>query len=211
MSRQLTQRQRVLNNNDYRAFEIVVDLVAVNWLYRKMIRNTPDTEVYRALRGLKDHSESIRENTRLVMESQMLVLIFLCFAGAIQNNGRVSLEGGMFHPHSLIRYLLQQVHFQTLVFSNFGEHFSKAQKAELDDLWRTDLQLFVAAGLITETDLAALSDSSHADDVNRAADIIDDFVVDDLEKCTRFLRQFSAMKPLQFVPTGGKQSASACL
>jgi hypothetical protein len=106
---QLASTVRQLKAEEYKAFEFIVDLVATQWMYRRLIINTPDSTEYRDLRGTSDHAESILLNGYLMAESQILILLLFAIGSALTNNGRVSLEGGLVHPHSVVRHLMQHV------------------------------------------------------------------------------------------------------
>jgi hypothetical protein len=180
-------RTRKLSAEERRAFEIIVDLLAGTWTYLKMVKFTPDTDEYREFRGFDTHSEAVRDNSRLLMEGQLLLLAFLAISGAIANKGPVSLDGGVYHPHSCVRFLIQNTHLLTLILSNQHSHFSESQSRELSDIRTRVMTLFHGSGLIPHEDMLAIADPTKYVDVNVAAALIDEFNVRELQQAKQFL------------------------
>lgn len=180
---------------DFRAFEYVADLVATSWLYSGIIVNTPDSEGYRKTRGFWSHEESIRENTIWVLRSQLIVLIFLALASAIREKGKVSMEGGMLHPHTYLRYMMQQNHFMTLVLSNYKGSFNSEQIETVDKLWQEALKLFTITGLVPTDELNAIFDDDKFSDIRRAGVIAEKLDIPELRGAHKFLEQLKAFRP----------------
>lgn len=192
---QFTHMNYGMSEKDFRAFEFIADLVATSWLYSGLIKNTPDSEGYREMRGLSNHAESIRENTKWALRTQLIVLVFLALSGAIHRGGKVSLEGGPLHPHTHLRYMTQQVHFMTLVRSNYRDAFDSQELEAVDQLWRDALGLFIAAGLVPADELNVLFDDTSFADIRRAADIAQELDINELRGAQPFLAQLRAFRP----------------
>ncbi len=180
---------------DFRAFEFIADMVATSWLYTGLIVNTPDSEGYREMRGFSTHVESIRENTKWVLRAQLIVLVFSALSGAIRRGGKVSLEGGPLHPHTHLRYMMQQVHFMTLVLSNYGDTFNSKELEAVDKLWREALGIFITAGLVPVGELNVLFDDARFADIRRAATIAQELDITELRNAHPFLAQLRAFRP----------------
>ena len=183
---QLTSKHNY-SEGENRAFEFIVDLVATEWLYNKMIRNTPDTEEYRNLRGVKNYSESIIENTMTTLDMQINTVLVFAFAGAIVNGGHFSLEGGISHPHPLSRYGLQMMHLTTLVLSNYKDIFSKEVETELGDRWTYYFSFLIESGLISQNDIKAMASGTFYADLKDAIGLINTHNILELKKVVPFL------------------------
>ena len=188
---QLTHDKRTLSDEECRAFEFIVDLVATDWLYAKMVKNTPDTPAYREWAGYATHSDAIRENARTVLNSQMLILLFVALARGMED-GAVSLNGGRFHPHSLFRYVLQMAHFSTRVSSSHRVHFPDDYEDFLSDIWNLNLELCCRAGVVRRSDIDAFLDDNHYSDIRKAAELIVEFDVAQLTPLKPVLESMAA-------------------
>ena len=180
---QLASTVRQLKAEEYKAFEFVVDLVATQWMYRQLIINTPDSTEYRDFRGTSDHAESILLNGYRMAESQILILLLFAIGSALTNNGRVSLEGGLVHPHSMVRHLMQHVHFSTLMLSNWTEKVGQAQLEQLAQYSIQFMGVFADAGLLSRNDVAAIESPETIQEHETARKLIEEFGVTDLEYC----------------------------
>lgn len=170
-----------------RAFEFIVDLIATEWLYNKMIRNTPNTDEYREFRGFEDHNESIIKNTMITIDMQINTILVFAFAGALITKGKFTLEGGTTHPHALSRYGLQMMHLTTLVLSNYKEYFSEKDEEELDNRWTYYFQLFIKSGLISNDDIKAMTSASDYADLEDAIRLIGKYNIIELKRVVPFL------------------------
>jgi len=188
------ERLRVdLSAEDHKAFEFLADLTATSWMYRKFVVNTPDTDAYRDARQAKTHNDAIRANVYAVLESQLLVLIFLALSEAICTGGRVTLEGGSLHPHAIVRHSLLQAHFLTLVFSNYPLAFPDSEMKSLDKWWSDVMLLLYKVGLVPISALNAMVDDEHFIAVRRAGELAEELGVAELKKAVPFLTQLRAM------------------
>jgi hypothetical protein len=183
-----------LGVDDQRAFEYVADLVATEWLYNRMVRGTPDTQAYRFQRGFTDHSASILSNTWSVYRGQILVLLILALASSTSTDGMASLDGGKTHPHSMVRHMVQQVHFITLVQSNQQEHVLEEQLQHMDTYWDRWITLFYTSGLVGKQDLEAVADERQYADLERATYLIEKYDVKELLSAATALRTFPARR-----------------
>jgi hypothetical protein len=185
---QLTQKKRKLETSDLRGFEIVVDLVATNWLYQRIVKLTPDSDEYRTFRGTSTHSESIVANATTVLDGQIIFLLYICFASAMANGGWVSLKSSSSHPPYLARYLLQQIHFLTLVESNQSKHFAPGEADAIADHYKALLGLFISSGLIPADSLTPKLIVPKGD-LATAARLIDEFNIKILFDVKALLQQ----------------------
>jgi hypothetical protein len=192
---QFAQMQNYLPNHDFRAFEFIADLVATSWIYSGLIVNTLDSSSYREMRGFSTHAESIRENTKWVLRTQLIVLVFLALSSAVHSRGRVSLEGGPLHPHTYLRYTMQQLHFMTLVLSNYKDAFTSKEIEAIDTLWSQALRLFITTGLVPVSDLNVIFDDTRFADIRRAAAIAQELDISELRSARPFLAQLEAFSP----------------
>jgi hypothetical protein len=178
---------------DRKAFEFMADLVATSWMYRRFVVNTPNTNEYREMRGLSTHTEALRANARTVLEAQLTLLVFAAFAEIIRTRAPATFKGGRSHPHTLIRYQMQQVHFLTLILSNFSEVFAEEHMRNLDDWWENVLLLLARAGLLPLPTESLFTDDAHFAAVRRAGDLAEELQVAELMKAGPFLRNLTAM------------------
>jgi|NGEPerStandDraft_6_1074524.scaffolds.fasta_scaffold19377_3 hypothetical protein len=183
------QFSRVLTDEETRAFEIVVDLVATEWFYNGWIKNTPDTPEYRRFRGIDTYSETIFSNSLMAMQAQQSRLILWAIGGAQRNGGHISLSGGKTHPPGMLRYMLQHVHLYTLVASNFSKVLSADQLRFLETDCQRRMDVLVKAGIVTRGDALEMADGSQLGVVAKAAELISEFDVPELKKMVEFLRQ----------------------
>jgi hypothetical protein len=172
-----------------RAFELIADLLASGWIYKKMIVNTPDTEEYRCARGVSSHSEAIFSNCLITQRSQEALLCFMALAGAQQSGGVFTLDGGRSHPPGLQRYFLQVVHFDTFVQSNFASLLSSEQVALLKADRERNMTNFRMSGVVGLTDVDQYLDLREFDTIEAAADLIEEMNVRDLMPIVPVLRE----------------------
>jgi hypothetical protein len=199
---QLNRGTRRFSKQEYRAFEFIVDLLAARWTYLKFVQFTPDSYEYREFRGFADHSEALQQNAQLVVTAQLMMLAFLAISGAINNRSYVSLDGGDLHPHGCVRFLIQNIHLLTLIFSNHGQHFSESQMRELHLFSTAVLTMFAESGLVPTEDMMALADPKHFLDANLTASLIDEFNVRELQQMKGFLAQLHPMPSKRGDDTG---------
>lgn len=194
-TRQLNRPADQLGKSDGRACEVLADLVATEWLYNMMVRNTPDTAEYREMRGFKTHSQSILSNAEAVVESQVLMFLTLAISSAIDGDGSVTLDGGSSHPNTFLRYSLQQIQFTTLVLSNQSQHVSEADLAPVDAMWSECLELFMSSGLVSTTDVLASFEQGCWADLARATELVGQLGVKELETAVPILRKLAEEIP----------------
>lgn len=173
---------------EHRAFEIIVDTLATQWIYNHMIINTPDTDEYREFRGTSTHRESIYQNALLVLDGQILRFLVFAFASALANRGRVVLDGGVVHPHALLRCLIQHVHFMTLLQSNFSNHLTEEDFHELDRYYGFYMSIFAQVGFFAADDAKAFKDQGALDDFFRAYELVEEYDIGELKKCRELFR-----------------------
>ena len=182
-----------LGDVDRKAFEFMADLVATSWMYRRFVVNTPNTAEYRQMRGFSTHNEALRANARTVLEAQLTLLMFAAFAEVLRTRAPATFRGGITHPHTLIRYQMQQVHFLTLILSNFSEVFAGDHMQTLDDWWENVLVLLTRAGLLPPPTETLFTDDAHFAAVRRAGELAEELQVTELIKAVPFLRTLTAM------------------
>lgn len=183
-----------LSDLDRQAFEFLADLTATSWMYRKFVVLTPDTTEYRKLRGCRTHYQAIRANTKMVLASQLTVLAFLGLGEALQADGRVTFEGGRTHPHTMVRYLVQQIHFMTLVLSNYPDAFPPKQLRIIDKWWNTVMVLFTVVGLVPCNTEDVLTNDEHFAAARRAGELAEELGVAELRKAAPFLKSMTAVR-----------------
>lgn len=176
---------------DYRSYELIADLLATEWLYTHIIRNTPNTPEYCKFHGLETYSECILANTWLAIEAQQSLLILMAIAGAQNNTGIASLNGGSSHPNGLLRYLLQYVHLTTLVKSNYSDIVSNESFQTVNKQWEVVMDIFSKSGLILYKDIGSVLDKEAIQVIERAGEIIVDKNIKELIKIIEFLKQYS--------------------
>lgn len=191
-------------DRDRRAFELLADLTATSWMYSKYVRNTPDSAVYRQARGVTDHAEAIRLNADQVLYSHLLMLAFMGLASCLGTGGRVDLSGRGSHPHTYLRYIFQEMHFATLVLSNYPAAFDEAQARELGARGRAGLALFLHAGFIRPDDLRVLFSDEWREDCKRAADLAEQHDIAELRGVRQVLADLPALPRLDDL--GGGES-----
>ena len=191
--RQFERLKHGLSAVDLKAFEFLADLTATSWMYRRYVVNTPDTEEYRRRRGVGTHSEAIRANSRYVLESQLIVLAFLGFAEVLSTRAPARFREGPTHPHTMVRYLLQQIHFTTLVLSNFDHAFSPRDVEELDERWQAVMLLLTIVGLVPHDTEDILTDDGYFAAVRRAGELAEELQIRELQKAASFLRGIKAI------------------
>jgi hypothetical protein len=191
---QFARMHKPMSNLDRKAFEFLADLTATSWLYRQFVVNTPHTREYLELRGHESRDESIRANTDIVLQGQLLVLTFLGLAEALRSNGRISMDGGRVHPHTMLRYMLQQTHFLTLVLSNFESAYPAPYDESMDRWWFEVVSLLTQVGLVPATARKAVLDDEEFRAVRRAGELADELKVAELSKAAAFLRGLAAIQ-----------------
>ena len=191
---QLSPSTRSMDNSEIRAFEYIVDLISTQWLYKKVIINTPNSQEYFEFRGLESYSDCIYFNALSLIEGQVLIFLLFAFAGAIINRGKVYLDGGDFHPHSLFRYYIQNIHFMTLLESNFQNHLSSERIEQIQSYALSFLGLFARIGFFSENDLNIISDKNRYNDFLNAYNLVDEFDIKDLKKSKELFKIVQIMK-----------------
>jgi hypothetical protein len=122
----------------------------------------------REMRGLSTHSDSLRANARTVLEAQLTLLVFAAIAEVLRTKAPATFEGGRTHPHTMVRYMMQQVHFMTLILSNFPETFTQGHARELDAWLQEVLLLLTVIGLVPPPTESLVMDDGHFAAVRRA-------------------------------------------
>jgi hypothetical protein len=191
--RHLERIKTPVSDLDRKAFEFMADLTATSWMYRKFIVNTPNTDEYREMRGFSTHDEALRANARTVLEAQLTLLALAGITDLLRTKGPATFEGGRSHPHSMVRYQMQQLHFLTLILSNFSEAFAQKHVDELDDWWLNVLLLLTRAGLLPPVAEAVFTDDAHFAAVRRAGELAEELQVAELIKAAPFLRTLTTM------------------
>lgn len=171
-SGQMTLALGLTSARDQRGFEHIADSLAAEWLYNFFIRSTPDDPDYRTIFGHPTHSAAIRSNVLTVYRAQLLVLLTLMLASAVNSDGRVSLAGGRNHPHTMMRHVTVVTHLATLVLSNQADHVTEAELDSLDGWLHQWTRLFLESGLIGEADLRALEAAVRFEDLQAARELI---------------------------------------
>jgi hypothetical protein len=171
-----------------RGFELIADLLAITWMCNKLVRNTPDSDEYREMRGFTSHAEAIFANCFMVQRAQQALLCLMTIAGAQKSGGTLTLEGGETHPPGMQRHLLQHIHFTTLVGSNFASVLSKEQLAALDSDWDNVLERLLGAGVIPISDFQTNLDPREFDTVEAAAYAIEEMDIWELQPAAPFLK-----------------------
>lgn len=182
-------RQRPPTPAERKAFELIADLVATEWIYNKMIRNTPDTNSYRALRGIDTYAGTIFSNALLTQQLQHALLVLMAIAGAQRSAGELTLEGGPSHPPGMFRHQFQHVHLYTLILSNFGKLLSQEQVAKLDEDWHQRTEVLVKSGIISLDDLDRLLNEVEYETAEAAANLIEEMNIRELKKAASGLLQ----------------------
>jgi hypothetical protein len=128
-----------------------------------------------------------------VLNGQLTVLLYICIANAMANDGVVSLNSSKTHPAYLTRWTLQQVHFATLVLSNQQAHFSNEESEELSSRYQALIGVFIGAGLIAKDSVDAMT-KTQADDLAAAARLIDEFDIGIVKDIKPLLEMYGTKK-----------------
>ena len=187
-----------------RGFELIADLLATTWFYSGYIRNTPDDDGYRKVRGFGLHSESIFTNSIEAQRTHLVLLTLMAFAGAQGRGGRLNVGGGVLHPSGLQRHMLQHVHLGTLIESNFARVLSKEQIVALEDDWKAIFDCLICAGIIPPTDVEAHLDPQECDAIEAAANAIEAMSVEELKPAVPVLLQ---AREIQMDALAGRRAA----
>ncbi len=171
-SGQMTLALGLTTKGDQRGFDHIADTLASEWLYNLFIRETPDSAEYRAAFGHVNHGDAIRSNIKTIYRAQLLVLITLLLASAVNSGGSVSLAGHGSHPHTLMRHFAVNVHLMTLVLSNQSDHVAEAELDALDKWLLKWIRLFLESGPITAAELTAIQAPARIEDLRAARDLI---------------------------------------
>lgn len=182
----LTSREQ--NPVRRRSFELVADLLATQWMYKKVVVNTPDTAAYREWTGSTSYGDSIYTNCMSLQRSYFSLLCLFALAGAQKTGGKLTLDGGVSHPPGMQRHVLQHVHFMTLVRSNYADVLSPEQFATLDADWSHMISMLHSAGILSNSDLQAGFDPRESDTIEAAADVIEDTNISELNSLVPVLR-----------------------
>jgi hypothetical protein len=188
---QLASNIRHLKSEELQAFELIVDLVATQWLYKKMIVNTPDSHEYRIFRERDSYEDCIVSNAFNLVKSQILNFLFFVLASAFNNNGQISLKSGFSHPHTLLRHTVQNIHFTTLISSNWTNIVGETQLEELASYSLKYMGLFINAGFLSRKDFDDCFSQKTAQTLKTVEGLIDEFGVTDLEYCKNMFSAFS--------------------
>ena len=174
-----------LTEKQFKAFEYVADLLSVEWLYNKFVRNTPDSEDYKKFRGFETYEECILSNIYMVEENLQLMLLFIGISSALSSDGRFSLEGGSSHPNYLSRNIMQRAHFETLVLSNFATIVNDVEAEKIFERASLYTALYAKTSLFTAKDLEYLS--SIKSDFQEIGEVVRKYGVTDLDKIIPFI------------------------
>lgn len=191
---QLSKEARSFTHEESRAFEYIVDLVAMQWIYNAIILNTPDSQEYRKIRGTEDHAESVLVNAYSVNEAQILVFLLFALGSALNNKGTICLDGGLVHPNSLVRHLMQYTHFTTLMLSNWEELVGAKELSDLAEYSNQYLGLFAEVGLLSLDDAKALVSPNTIQDHKVAEKLVDEFQVTELFEAKGIFRSAEKLK-----------------
>ena len=156
------------------AFELIADLLATTWLFSHLIHGTPDTEAYRKFRGIDTYAECIKDNAIRCVNSLLGTLLLFALAGAQSTGGRLSLSGGTDHPHGFHRVTLALGHLFNLIYANYSKVHSTDQQKEVDIEYRRNMSIFIKSGVIKGVDLCALRDEAERENLQRAAELIEE-------------------------------------
>ncbi|HEX7902561.1 MAG TPA: hypothetical protein VF487_01690 [Chitinophagaceae bacterium] len=162
-----------------RAFEIIADLTAMTWFYRKMIVGTPDSAEYRKLRGTSTHEESLVVNTIDCLNAINLMLTYFGLANAFMKKGQVTLEGGKHHPHSFFRCFIQNIHLSTLVQSNYN--FASKDLEIVDAIWSNYTQLLFKNGFISTDDFTKKQCVKFVEELNLIPGLVEEYDIMELK------------------------------
>ncbi len=188
---------------DARAKEIVADVVATEWMYNLMVRNTPNSEEYRKIRGTNTHAESIISNMFLLVHSQLLALLFQTIVPSLNPRRGFTLDGGGSHPHGFVRHSLQQIVLTTLVLSNQREFVRDSEMASVDTYWRECIRLFLKCGLLDPRETQeAIHRMAESQEIGKAADFMEQHAPQNLRGVVPLLRLFSDQNHLDRIELG---------
>lgn len=171
------------------AFELISDLLATHWYFRKTVRLTPDSPEYRAFRKTESHADSIFTNARRGLRNQISLLVLMALAGAQRNQGVASLDGGPTHPNGLQRFLWQRQEFLVLLESNYSNVLSKDHFDQLETDYTERMEVLNKIGLVSAADSGAMLDPIQCDTYEVAANLLETLDVEELTGLIPHLRK----------------------
>lgn len=171
-----------------KAFEIITDLVATEWLFRRYVCLTPDTEAYRKRRNLGSHKDAIWANAKWAIDSQLSLLLLMGVAKAQSSGGRFNFDGGLRHPGSFGRYWLQQAWLAGAIEGQFRDLLGNELHQELLKIWEEYFSIICEAGLVSRKSMQQVVDEDDVRIITRAANIAEANNIEDLSLGIHFLR-----------------------
>lgn len=176
---------------DYSAYELLADLLAIEWFYIHMIKNTPQAPEYFKMRGVKNFSEALCRNVDLVFESHQSLLLLMGIAGAQRTRGKITLQGSGVHPNGLLRHLLQHCHLYTLLHSNYSSDLLDEKSINfIDKKYDLIMKILLENGFISTQDVNTLINGETYQILERAIQIIEEKKIQSLENIKIFLRSY---------------------
>jgi len=94
----------------------------------------------------------------------------------------------------MLRYMLQQIHFLTLVLSNYQSAYPPPRDLSVDRWRMVVVDLLTQVGLIPRTAHGAVMEDEHFKAIRRAGDLADELAVAELSKVGSFLRELTAVQ-----------------
>jgi len=171
-----------------KAFEIIADLVASEWLFRRYIYFTPDTEAYRLNRHFSSHAEAVWSNAKWAIDTQLALLILMGVSGAQASGGRFHFDGGMRHPGSFGRYWLQQAWLFAAIDGYFRKLLGDEAYQRLMTIWKEYFDILCGSGLVSRRALLQVVDDEDVQIISRVADLVESRKIEELRPGVEFLR-----------------------
>ncbi len=167
------------SNEPSKAYEIIADLISTEWLFRRYVYLTPDTEGYRTNRHFGSHAEAVWANAKWAIESQLALLILMGASGAQNSGGRFHFDEGINHPGSFIRYWLQQAWLFSAIEGHFGNLLGDSRQ-DLTKIWEEYFGILCESGLISRRALRQVIDGQDDETISQVEMLVKTKKIEDL-------------------------------
>lgn len=166
-------------NEHSKAYEIISDLISTEWLFRRYVYLTPDTEDYRTNRHFGSHAEAVWANAKWAIESQLILLILMGASSAQNSSGRFHFDEGINHPGSFIRYWLQKAWLFSAIEGHFGNLLGNTYQ-DLKRIWEEYFGILCESGLISRRALKQVIDGHDNDIISQVEMLVKTKKIEDL-------------------------------
>ena len=171
-----------------KAIEIIADLIASEWFFRRYVYFTPDMESYRESRKFTSHAEAVLANSKWAIETQLALLLLMGVSGAQGAGGRFHFEGGMCYPGSFGRYWLQQAWLFSAIEGELHEILPEEYRKHLTVIWKEYFNILCSSGVLSKRALQQVMDSDDVKIISQVADLVEANKIEELKPGIELLR-----------------------